>query len=430
MRMRRSVILVATVALALGVSGYGTGSNASSGSGNAGQVSAAKDSPSPHRPIKVGMIAPIGPPDSDLPEMPAALSAGIEALNARGGLNGHRVKMVYCNDREIPDLAAKCARRLVNEGVVAVLGNTGGARTEGRAQPILEDAGIPIIGSGTSNPLIWNGRNSYMISQPSLLSYESLIGYGVHEDLLPMAVAAADNPLGLQFAAFLEGKLKELNGGEGFVKVIPVAATTTDYAPIARAIMDAGAKSVLNVVPAPHVLGVARELENAGSKAAMMSVAPLSVEELENAGASAGLMVTGFSYPPFGDPTMKRFREEMAAEEAAGNEDASLKTASPYAAYGWVALQALEQVTKDMDTITAESVSKALDEAKDIDMGGIVPAWTPSKPGPAGMIRVSNASTWFAAFENGEMVALVDSAVNHEDIMAGHFEAQLPPGAR
>lgn len=425
MRLRRSVIVVATVALAMGVSGYGSGSHASSDT--TGQV---QDSSIQHPPIKVGMIAPIGPPDSDLPEMPAALSAGIEALNARGGLNGHRVKMVYCNDREIPDRAAKCARRMVNEKVVAVLGNTGGARTEGRAQPILEEAGIPIIGSGTSNPLIWNGRNSYMISQPSLLSYESLIGYGVHEDLLPMAVTVADNPLGLQFASFLEGKLKELNGGQGFVKMIPVAATTTDYVPIAQAVTEAGAKSVLNVVPAPHVFGVARELESTGSKAAMMSVAPLSVEELENAGPSAGLMVTGFSYPPFGDPTMKRFRAEMAVEEAAGNEFASLKTASPYAAYGWVALQALEQVTKDMDTITAQSISKALDEAKDIDLGGIVPPWTPSKPGPAGMIRVSNASTWFAAFENGEMVALVDSAVSHEDIMAGHFDAQLPPGAR
>lgn len=420
MRSTRAVLLVATVAVATLVPGYSaTGDTDTSG-----------DAASSSRPIKVGMIAPIGPPDSDLPEMPAALSAGIEALNARGGLNGRRVKLVYCNDREIPERAAKCARRLVDQGVVAVLGNTGGALTESRAQPVLEEAGIPIIGSGTSNPLIWNGRNSYMISQPSLLSYESLIGYAVHKDLLPIAVTAADNPLGLQFAAFLEEKLKELTGGQGFAKMVPVSATTTDYAPIAKAITDVGAKSVLNVVAAPHVLGVARELHSAGSKAAMMSVAPLSVDELTNSGPSAGLMVSGFSYPPFGDPTMKRFRDEMAAAEAAGDEHASLRTASPYAAYGWVALQALERVTEDLDVITAKSVSTALDEAKDIDLGGIVPPWTPSKPGPAGMTRVSNASSWFAAFENGATVALADSAIHHDDIMAGNFEAQLPPGAR
>lgn len=429
--MRRPHLLkTALASFALVVATYGSAAGASHGEAKRPANESSHSHAIGKRALKVGMIAPIGPPDADIPEMPAALSAGIRALNERGGIHGRPVQLIYCNDRDDPGLAVKCAKQMVKSRVVAVLGNTGGALTGGQAQPVLERAGIPIIASATSNPLIWNGSNSYMISQPSLLSYESLIGYGVHTGLLPMAVTVADNPLGLQFAATLETKLAALNGGEGFVRTIPVPAQNTDSADIARQIGDSGARSVLNIVSAPNVLAIAEQLTQQDVRAAMMSVAPLSIEDLGNANESAGLMVTGFSYPPFDDPTLARFRAEMAAELAAGNALADIRTASPYALYGWVALQALEVVTANLRKVDARTISNALDNAVDLDLGGIVPPWTPSKEGPPGMVRVSNASTWFAAFEDARTIALAPSAISHEEILGGHFDASLPPAMR
>src|SRR5262245_41176353 len=100
-RMRRLGVLIAAVALAMGVAACSSSGSSTSGSGNtagaSGQVSAYKDHSNPNLPpIKVGMIAPIGTANSNLPELRAGLAAGILGVNSRGGLNGHRVVMVFC----------------------------------------------------------------------------------------------------------------------------------------------------------------------------------------------------------------------------------------------------------------------------------------------------------------------------------------------
>lgn len=50
---------------------------------------------------------------------------------------------------------------------------------------------------------------------------------------------------------------------------------------------------------------------------------------------------------------MTRFREEMAAGEARGSEDVSLESMQSIAVQSWLALQALEQIAKQQQTITA-----------------------------------------------------------------------------
>lgn len=420
--MRRGSLLVAAVAMALTAVGCG--------SDGGGETGTAKDASNPDLPVvKVGMIAPIGTPNTDLKEGPAGLSAAIRALNARGGLNGHRVEMVFCNDKDDPNEGVRCARRMVEEKVAAVAGSAGGSVVQDKVIPVLQKAGIPVIGSDSSTPVGWNAPNMYMTAQPAPFNYDALIAYAVKNDLLPMAVAAADNPAGLQFADFLEATLKKLSG-QGFARVVPVADNTADYAPIAGALTEGDAKSVLNIIGTQQQLGVGRALDGVGSEAVLLTAAPLSVEQLSDAGPNAGRIVMAGAYPPFDSPAMGKFRDDMAAEAAAGNKDASLQNASAYAAYGWVALQVLELVTEGMDTLTPQSISKALDEAKDVDLGGIFPPWTPGKPGPEGFGRVSNASTWFAGFDNGKTEALVDAAVGQKDLIAQSFEAQLPPVAR
>lgn len=426
MKRRSTPLLIAAASLALVAVGCSNDADSNSAAPK-GEATTFADNTDPDLdPVKVGIISTIGSTNTDLPESPAALAAGITALNSRGGLNGHRVEMVFCNDKDDPNEGATCARKMVEENVVAMLGAAGSATTAAKVTPIVTEAGIPLLGVESGDPTVWNSKDAYLVAQPAPLNYQALIAYAVKNDLLPMAVAAADNPAGLQFAGFLESTLKDLSG-EGFADVVPVADNTSDYAPIAGTLINSKPKSVLNIIGTQQQLGVSRAVKNQGSDAVMLTASPLNYDTLNDLGPAAGNLVMAGPYPPFGADVMEGFRNEMASAEAAGDKDASLDGASSYAAYPWVALQVLEKVAGDLDTITAATIRAALDSVKDIDLDGIVPPWTPSGVGPEGYSRVANPASWFAGFADGKSEALVDSAIPLAELTSGDFESKLPP---
>lgn len=416
---RRGGLLAAAVALAVVVGACG-----SDGAGSGEHLS--EDNSDPKlAPVKVGLIVAVGTPSSAVPSAVSALKAGVRGLNARGGLNGHRVELVFCNDKTDPNEAARCARQMVEEKVVAITG--GASQGDAKIQPILEEAGIPMIGFNAFTPALFNAKNVYLPQITGFISYQAALGYAVKNDLLPMAVALADNPAGRTFADLLDGMLKEMSGGQGFAKKVPVATDTADYAPVAGAVEGSNAKSLLMIISAPLQQGMMRALEGQGSDVAAYFSAPSSsIGQIRDRGALANRMVFAQTFPGFGDPSMKRFREEMEVQAATGDKDAELDAVTPLGVDAWFALQAVEQVSKDLDTITADAVTKALDSAKDIDFDGALAPWTPSTPGPEGLSRMSNTCPWFTGFENGDLRPLSDGPVCLKDIETGNFQARVP----
>lgn len=421
MRSQRGVLLVAAAVLAM-VGVGACGSDDASGNAQAGMA----DRSDPKlAPVKVGQIGAIGTPTNNFPSAPAALAAGIRALNARGGLNGHRVEMVFCNDRSDPNQTAVCAQRMVDAKVVAIAG--GSSVFGSQAQPILAKAGIPMVGIAPVEPQLFNAKNVYVPAvSTGTAVYEAAIAYAAKNDLLPMAVAVSDNPAGKAYTDQLEATLKKVTSGQGWAAEAPVANDTADYAPIAGALDAAKPKSLVLAISAQQQQGLMAALHSRGSQIAAYLAGPnLSLEQIKDR-PLGNRLITAQGLPAFNDSSMERFRNELEAEEAAGNEDASLDKMYPISFQAWLALQAVEQVTKGQDTITAQSVTEALDDAKDIDLGGIIPPWTPSTPGPEGLSRVSNTSLYFAGFDNGQAVSLMDAPVALKEILAGHFEARLP----
>lgn len=372
--------------------------------------------------VKLGVIAAVDTAISAVPSVPAAVRAGIDALNERGGINGQRVELVFCNDRADPNETASCAREMVEEKVVAI---TGGFSTyDSNSQKILEKAGIPEIGIAPLSGPVFNGKNVYLMQAPSLVSYQGLMGYAVKHDLMPMALAIADNPAGKAFTTILEDTLKEITGGEGFVETAPVAADTADYAPLAGVIAAAEAKSVLMVLSAPQSQGLMQALEARGSDTAGYLLSPsLTLEEIRRRGASAEKTLSASALPGFDHPDMARFVEEM---KASGDSEAALDTMSPFGVDAWVALQVVEKVAEGLDTVTAATLTEALDEAKNLELGFGLAPWTPSTPGPEGFSRFSNTSVWFLGFKDGERLELVNAPVSLDDIKVGRFESDLP----
>src|SRR5437867_1744571 len=79
--------------------------------------------------IKVGFIGANGTAVANWPHATAEAKAAVRGWNSRGGLHGHKLELVYCNDKNDPNLGIACARQMVKEKVIAVVG--GGAFASG-----------------------------------------------------------------------------------------------------------------------------------------------------------------------------------------------------------------------------------------------------------------------------------------------------------
>ncbi|MGW2619006.1 ABC transporter substrate-binding protein [Streptomyces sp. NPDC001500] len=101
-------------------------------------------------PIVVMTWAPEGTTATNEPGMPAFARAYARWINAAGGLNGRKLKVLTCNENNDAVSTSKCARRAVKEHAVAVVGSY--SQHSDAFFPHLEGAGIPYIGGyGVTN---------------------------------------------------------------------------------------------------------------------------------------------------------------------------------------------------------------------------------------------------------------------------------------
>lgn len=101
--------------------------------------------------IKIGLMCPLtGKWASEGQDMKNIVSLLVEQANAAGGVNGQKIQLVVEDDAGDPRTAALAAQKLASAGVAAVIGTYGSAVTEA-SQNILDEAGIPQIGTGSTS---------------------------------------------------------------------------------------------------------------------------------------------------------------------------------------------------------------------------------------------------------------------------------------
>jgi branched-chain amino acid transport system substrate-binding protein len=114
----------------------------SGGGGTAGSGPSGADPKSNESPITLGMIQN---PDN-LPFAPTGAQAAIAAINAAGGVNGHRLELDLCNNQQNPNAAGACANGFVNDSsVIATVGDDSSFGSE--SNPPLASAKIAGIGT-------------------------------------------------------------------------------------------------------------------------------------------------------------------------------------------------------------------------------------------------------------------------------------------
>ena len=112
-------------------------------------------------PIKIGVQAPITGAYADEGQgIERAVQLLANQQNAKGGLLGRKIQIKVCDDQGQAAQAAICARQLVNDHVVAVIGSyTSGAALA--AEPIYARANVIQTSDGTSNKLLERGDQTW-----------------------------------------------------------------------------------------------------------------------------------------------------------------------------------------------------------------------------------------------------------------------------
>lgn len=116
--------------------------------------------------IKIGVQAPItGEYAAEGQGIENGVKLLVDQQNANGGLLGKKLEYITCDDEGKASQAAICARKLVNDGVIAIIGTyTSGAALA--AAPIYAAANVIQTSDGTSDELTQRGWQTFFRNAP------------------------------------------------------------------------------------------------------------------------------------------------------------------------------------------------------------------------------------------------------------------------
>jgi branched-chain amino acid transport system substrate-binding protein len=144
-RSTRKLLALAAAALALSAAACSSSSAAES-------APAASSAGSPGSTILVGGTGPINSSELSQPEREAAEDAAISDINAKGGVNGHPLKLVYCDTESTANGEITCMRQLVSDKVSAILAPGIIIDQTGEGYRFATAAKIPVIGGQGLSP--------------------------------------------------------------------------------------------------------------------------------------------------------------------------------------------------------------------------------------------------------------------------------------
>ncbi|HEX5225869.1 MAG TPA: ABC transporter substrate-binding protein [Solirubrobacteraceae bacterium] len=237
------------VACALALVAAGCGSSSSSSSSNAPGVSATTITFGSHQPLT-------GPAAPGYSEIAPASAAFFKYLNANGGINGRKIKLIYKDDEYNPSKTVNVVHQLVLQenvfGIFEGLGTPTHTKVVGflnseKVPDLFVASGCPCWDNGSSQPETFGWQPNYTIEGKILGQYLK-----EHFSGKKVGVFYQDDDFG---KGGLEGIKDELSGSS-IVSAQPYQPGVTNVAPQISAIKSAGAEVLVDfTVPIYTALG-------------------------------------------------------------------------------------------------------------------------------------------------------------------------------
>lgn len=364
-------------------------------------------------PVTVMTWAPDRTRATNMPGMPAMAQAYARWVNAAGGIDGHELRVLTCNEQNTPAGASACARRAVREGAVAVVGSY--SQNGDAFMAPLEAAGIPYIGGYGVTADEFTSTLSYPVNG-GVASLVAGHGMQLAASCRKVSLVRPDTIAGDRLPGLLNSGLRR-TGHDGAAD-IPAAEDSGEYTRQATRALDRadGADGCVTAVLGERTQTFfdsfrrLPEQEREESSVRISSVLGSVDQPLidRTGGANSpfeGAYVTGW-YPQADDkawqPMRKVINEQAFADNRVDPTDTGVQTT-------WIAYTVLRQLVEslDRDRITALQLSHALDEGARVDTGGLTPPlrWRyDDLLGAPGFPRIVNHAVTFQVVRQGRLV--------------------------
>lgn len=159
-------------------------------------------------------------------------------INSQGGLLGRPLQLLIFDNLSTPIGSALAAQRAVAENVTAVIGAHWSSHSLAMA-PILQEAGIPMISPGSTNPEVTVGKN-YIFRACFIDSFQGLAmaKFAIHELHAKTAavITNIDEDYSTMLGQFFESAFREAGGR--VVAEIGYRGTATDFSAIIKNIAE------------------------------------------------------------------------------------------------------------------------------------------------------------------------------------------------
>ncbi len=297
-----------------------------------------------------------------------------DAVNAKGGVAGQKLELVQMDDKFDAKLSAENAKKLAEQGVIALF-LTRGTPNNQAIMPVLTEMKLPLVGPSTGamalhdpvHPWLFNVRATYQREAERAIRHLSLIG------IERIAIVQVDDSFGTDAVA---GALK------GFAAVArkPVAhekydRSKPDFGPVIPKIVAAEPQAVLYVGSGTAVIEGMKALRAAGSKAQMVTLSNnASAGFVKGLGDIARGVIVCQVFPyerSLSAPIVKEAHDLAVAKGLDGVTPAMLE--------GFASAKVLvEGLKRAGKTPTRESLRAGLESMSKIDIGGLEVSYSPA----------------------------------------------------
>ncbi len=338
-------------------------------------TSPAARSKSGSAPIVIGTIGSFsGLEASTLGPAKPVMQAWAASVNARGGLDGHPVKLIVEDDANNPTTALADAKQLVNvDHVVAIVGDF--SNSDLTWGTVAQSAGVPVIG-GTSLDLPFITNPDFFAQGTNTVAgiYALMKMAEVHNGPNVALLYCAEAPQCKQ-AVGLSSLLAKAAGAK-IVYTASVSATAPDYTAVCQGVKSSGAGSVYIADNSAITQRIADACAQQGVTA--KELAPDSTVGLSWATDKAfdGTLIAAYDFP-FSDRSssaaIKEFRQAVKTYEPAAAAGINALSAS-----AWDSGQLLRAAVRAAGSgpVTSQSIKRGLYHLKGETLEGLAPPLT------------------------------------------------------
>lgn len=333
--------------------------------------------------ITVGHIAPLSGPVAavDGQSYNLGIRVAIDALNARGGVLGNKIKLKTLDDEYKPERTVELIRAEANKDTVALLLPVGSAAlAKVLKEKVLEEVKIPVVGLIPGSEPLRNPINPYLyhVRAGDLDQYRRIVEHIMTVGMKRVAVVYADIPFGKSGMAAVESLLKG-RGAQPATGVPFALGAKIDFKQPLDMLRQAAPDVVILVSPPEPAGRFVQEYRSAALAAPIMT---LSYGSSDTICAVAGEdkaygVAVAQVFPNSGSPTIplsRRFKEDFKRFAPADTASTQLHFE------GYITTLVLAEALKRAGApATREKLVKALDSLKDVDLGGFIVDFSPTR---------------------------------------------------